>query len=142
MKICKIENCNKEIKCKNLCHNHYNLEHYKKYSEKYRTYERTPNRRYKRHVAFCKRENIPFAISFEKWVSLIENNECYYCHSSLPTNGIALDRKYPDVGYFIDNVVPCCTNCNLTKGDRYRYFEFKIMMDALNEFRKTIQINK
>lgn len=131
--------CNRNIKAKGLCHKHYNKAHSSLNPEKRNEYERSPNRRFKRHIATCKRSGIPFVLTFEEWKEIIKNNKCYYCPNTLPTNGIALDRKYPEIGYFLDNVVPCCAECNKTKRNRFSHIEFKIMMDALNDFRQRLQ---
>lgn len=135
-KICTIQNCNNIIRCRGLCTKHYSASKFD--STKQQNYDRTPNRRFNRYKATCKRKQIPFCITFEQWQNLIKDNKCYYCPNTLPTVGIALDRKYPEIGYFNDNVVPCCKDCNNTKRDRFSHIEYKIMMDALNEFRKRL----
>lgn len=134
---CTVQNCDKPIKCKGLCHNHYNKTKYN--SEKQSTYDRSPERRYKKLINYCTKKEIPFDISFEDWKEILKHNKCHYCPNELPTNGYGLDRKYPNVGYFKLNVVPCCDACNKTKRDLYSHIEFKIMMDALNDFRRQIQ---
>ena len=134
-KMCTIPNCNSIIKCKGLCHKHYNSQCYHKNPNKFKQYDRSNSRRFKRLIAFCKRENIPTDLTFETWLKVIQNNKCFYCTKTLPETGSALDRKYPDVGYFVNNIVPCCTDCNKSKGDRYSHIEFKVMMQALLDFR-------
>lgn len=69
----------------------------------------------------------PFELTFDQFKSLIKQN-CHYCGSVpknvktdrrisgekiLIYNGI--DRVNNDVGYLIDNVVPCCRSCNIAK---------------------------
>ncbi len=136
---CTVEGCDKPIKCKGICHKHYNRKYGVEHPETQRKYDRSPLRRFSRYEKHCKREGIPFAITYWEWLAEIKDDKCYYCPNTLPKTGIALDRKYPGVGYFKDNVVPCCTDCNKTKGDRFSHIEYKIMMDALNEFRRNLQ---
>lgn len=38
---------------------------------------------------------------------------CYYCKDTL--FNVGFDRKDPKQGYILDNVVPCCTSCNMMK---------------------------
>ena len=40
---------------------------------------------------------------------------CFYCGGNVTTVGI--DRVDNNIGYRIENLVPCCTNCNLAKND-------------------------
>lgn len=133
---CKIQNCTRKIRAKNLCSTHYNSSLYYKNKEKFLSYDRTPNRRYKKFIAHCKREQIPTDITFKQWQKIIEPNKCYYCFGILPIAGSGLDRKYPNMGYFKDNVVPCCGICNKTKSNVYSHIEFTVMMNALIKFRK------
>lgn len=49
---------------------------------------------------------------------------CYYCgHTDSPCNG--LDRIDNSVGHKMNNVVTCCSLCNMTRGDRFTHQEFK-----------------
>lgn len=135
METCTHKNCNLLIKCKGLCHKHYNSISYRKHIEKRREYDKSLPRRFKKLKAFCKREKILIDITYQGWLSLIKSNVCHYCPNSLPTNGYSLDRKVFDLGYTLDNVVPCCETCNLAKRDSFTYEEFKVMMNALKEYR-------
>jgi hypothetical protein len=66
-------------------------------------------------------------------VKYITKQDCHYCgkppsnlhrnrwSSSYVYNGI--DRIDNSKGYYIDNVVPCCIECNYSKNDR-GYFQF------------------
>lgn len=133
---CKIQNCNEKIKCKDLCHKHYNSINYRKHIEKRREYDKSFPRRFKKLEALCKREKIPLDITYQGWLSLIKSNVCHYCPNSLPTHGYSLDRKVFDLGYTLDNVVPCCETCNIAKRDTFTYEEFKVMMKALKDYRE------
>jgi hypothetical protein len=40
--------------------------------------------------------------------------DCVYCGRS-PSSWFGIDRIIPELGYVIDNVVPCCFDCNVDK---------------------------
>lgn len=73
----------------------------------------------------AKQRNLKFDIGLEEFIKLSSKN-CYYCNSS-PSNLAGsdknngkylyngLDRVNNTIGYKLDNVVPCCKNCNLAK---------------------------
>ena len=69
----------------------------------------------------AEKRGLSFNLSYDQVESLV-TQECYYCgikHSSerygFFYNGI--DRVKNDIGYEIDNVVPCCKMCNFAKRD-------------------------
>lgn len=64
----------------------------------------------------AKERRLILSISNEEYLSIVESNECHYCQSTLPNVGYGLDRKYSNIGYTLDNCVPCCTCCNEEKG--------------------------
>lgn len=74
---------------------------------------------YKRNA---KKRNLEWSITLEQFDKLIFSN-CYYCgdeprvhelkRKTLIYNG--LDRVDNNKGYIIDNVVACCTICNMMK---------------------------
>lgn len=135
MEKCKEINCDLPIRCKGLCHKHYNKMIYHKDIEKHRNYDKSLPRRFKKFLTYCKRQKIPTDLTYQGWLSIIESNKCEYCAEKLPSTGYGLDRMYSNIGYFKDNIVPCCQTCNLTKRDVFTYNEFKVMMKALKEYR-------
>jgi hypothetical protein len=60
---------------------------------------------------------------------------CFYCED---TEGIGLDRINNDIGHCKRNCLPCCTLCNLTRGDRFTVEEFKLIGKVI----KQIKINR
>lgn len=75
----------------------------------------------------AKKRNLTFDLSFEEFRSLLDS-PCYYCglnpshkwpsvsrlNPSFYT-GSGVDRRISSVGYYIDNCVSCCTQCNIAK---------------------------
>lgn len=78
-----------------------------------------------------RKRKISCELSLDDFVFLIKQN-CYYCNAkpkeidyigntkytkmdSFPINGI--DRVNSDIGYKIDNCVPCCRTCNVMKSN-------------------------
>lgn len=70
-------------------------------------------------------KRIPLSITHDEYLNIVKDNECHYCRSSLPNVGYGLDRKYSNLGYSLDNCVPCCATCNTEKGvmDYEEYIE-------------------
>jgi hypothetical protein len=76
-------------------------------------------------------------LSKEQWLQLI-NAGCYYCEANLleMTRGSGLDRIDNSRGYTLDNVLPCCTDCNALRGARLTVEETKAAMQVIIELRK------
>lgn len=84
----------------------------------------------------AKGKNLTFSLSRDIFDNLI-NQECFYCGNTpsnkhkhcrrkteeLMYNGI--DRKNSKKGYDIDNVVPCCSDCNYAKGNMEEQYFYK-----------------
>ena len=88
------------------------------------------------------RKDLDFEISKDEFLSLI-HLDCFYCGESpkkyfkwknlnggLFYNG--LDRLDNNKGYVIDNVVPCCENCNYAKR-KMSYNDFKQWIFSLSD---------
>lgn len=84
----------------------------------------------------CKNRGFEFLITKEQWAQLILN-PCHYCGISLKSikRGSGLDRIDNSKGYILDNIVPCCYECNMIKGNFLTYEEAKVVLTALKEYR-------
>ena len=71
----------------------------------------------------AKVRGLEFTIPFVEYIQLM-NKPCIWCGISLPTTGGSLDRINSELGYTLENVVPCCPQCNLAKLD-YSVSEFR-----------------
>jgi hypothetical protein len=67
----------------------------------------------------------------------IKSRPCHYCKRQILSASGGLDRIDNSRGYHIDNVLPCCVECNKTRNDIYTVEETEVMISALLEFRKT-----
>jgi hypothetical protein len=65
-----------------------------------------------KHLA--KKRNYEWRLTLDEYVVLLENGKCHYCDFSLSKQGSGLDRKNDEPYYSVENVVPCCGNCNKT----------------------------
>ena len=91
--------------------------------------------RYKHGVYKAKRCNQSWELTKEQYVKIIDS-PCVYCGGKLNETGSGLDRKDSDLGYTVENVVPCCGPCNRIKGANLTYQEMKVGMAEIVEFRK------
>lgn len=135
MKVCLRIDCGKPVSARGLCHNHWtqdwrrrNPERDKQIAKKWRDTHReqererqkTPKRRYDAAKGRAKYKNKAFSLTYEQYAALIIL-PCHYCDGKLGmvTTSTGLDRIDNSKGYSIDNVLPCCTSCNRTRGDRF-----------------------
>lgn len=87
-----------------------------------------------------------FQLTFEEFVEFTATPRCHYCDRPVvwtrhnitrpKSNAYNLDRMNNEAGYTKQNLVVCCPICNVTKGNRFSYEEFKVMIAALVEFRR------
>ena len=88
------------------------------------------NSSYMAYKGGARQRSLPFNLTFEEYKDLV-TQPCFYCgvteskvcygsigaalaHGEFKCNG--LDRMDNTRGYTLDNVVPCCTQCNISKG--------------------------
>jgi len=72
--------------------------------------------------SIAKKRGLTWEISEDEYIRL-SSEKCHYCSDDLPNTGIGLDRMDNNYGYVGTNVVPCCTTCNLARGDHFSYQE-------------------
>lgn len=97
------------------------------------------NSKYAQYRHGATSRNLDFQLTIDEFSKLVTSN-CYYCNSEpKPTNFVnkkaktirkwtyclnGVDRKDNNIGYILDNCVPCCSQCNSAKMD-YSFQEFK-----------------
>lgn len=99
-------------------------------------YRRTLQGKYTELKASAKKRKIECSLSLEDYTWLTLKGLCEYCESELPAAGHGLDRIDSSAGYTVENVVPCCTDCNLIRGDKMTHTEFKVVAKTLKAIRE------
>lgn len=84
------------------------------------------NNLFTRYKKGAQARGLAFLITVEEF-EFLTKQKCYYCdkipsnqhseESEVPYVYNGLDRVNNDKGYIIDNIVPCCKNCNYAKRD-------------------------
>jgi len=96
--------------------------------------QRSQRDRFTRARRRAEQRNLEWSISYEKFGEFIKQS-CHYCHGNLNEMGAGLDRKDNQHGYTLDNVVPCCWQCNKMKNDILSFDEMVAAMKAVNAVR-------
>jgi hypothetical protein len=128
--------CGKKHYALGLCRNHYGQLVNGKWREAHRD-EHLANRRKISRTIGAKfshlkghgaTRRILVNLSFEDFQRL-NALPCDYCKGPLPETGHGLDRKDNTRGYELDNVVPCCYDCNTMKGKFLTYEEMHLIWE-------------
>lgn len=111
-------------------------ENYRINKKSIREEAKTAKVRYSTCRSKAKQAGRDFEISFEVFKSLI-SMPCHYCNCNLRNmSGYSLDRIDNSKGYLETNLLPCCGDCNRTRGNRWTVEETEVMIKAVMEFRK------
>ena len=98
-------------------------------AERKRTYSHTPKGKWFEIRAGAKQRNLDFSLSLSLYETQLWGKPCHYCGCEIEVTG--LDRKDSIKGYSLDNVVPCCHDCNRKKQDK-PYDQF-VLEQSLSE---------
>jgi hypothetical protein len=101
-----------------------------------------PKRRFRVVKRLAAKKHMPCTITLTQYTNLL-SKPCYYCGRSLfGEYGVGLDRidNSHEIGYRINNVLPCCSECNKGKNEFFTVEEFKIMIQALLKYRKSKEL--
>lgn len=82
-----------------------------------------------------RKKGIEFNITKDQAIELLKQ-PCIYCGDSKPA-GIGLDRIDNSKGHTIDNVVPCCYECNTARSDNFSFDEMKILGSVIRLIKRT-----
>jgi hypothetical protein len=84
----------------------------------------------------AKSRGLAWTINQAEYENLI-TRPCYYCEGVFRKSvaGIGLDRIDNSAGYEIDNVLPCCTDCNRMRGDHLTVNETQLLVKTLKFLR-------
>lgn len=131
--------CGSKAVAKGLCKRHYSKEWQRSHNgvinARNRMRKINPKYRLMEGKSKAKRRGLSWNLSLEQYAQLV-NQPCTYCNEKKIERGVGLDRIDNSKGYEIENVLPCCSNCNYTRGDRYTVEETKVMVKALMDFRR------
>lgn len=86
-----------------------------------------PVGRFKSMISDAKRWKHDWGLKYEEFLTFWQS-PCNYCGTEIKT--CSLDRVDASLGYFVENVVPCCHDCNQFKMDQ-TLDEFKSQVAAL-----------
>lgn len=72
-------------------------------------------------------------ITIEWMIDNIINQPCIYCGD---TNRVGCDRIDNDRGHTMDNVVPCCYECNCARNNNFSFDEMKIIGKSIAQIKQ------
>jgi hypothetical protein len=93
---------------------------------------------------FTEKHNDPmWKVNFLEFTNI---KNCHYCNGDInwseyqsinfqKSQAYNLDRKDNNLGYTKDNCVVCCGRCNLSKGDRFTYDNWKQIGEVIKSWR-------
>jgi hypothetical protein len=90
----------------------------------------TPPGKFNQYKSTAKKRGIDFNITFDEFCTFWQK-PCTYCGSEIET--IGLDRKDNNIGYTVDNIVPCCEFCNIMKRN-HTYIEFLNQIEKIYSY--------
>lgn len=83
-----------------------------KIRERTNKHRHTLNGQFHEYKKSAKKRNLSFNITELDCIPYF-NTLCYYCNNQI--KGIGIDRIDNNIGYELENLVPCCYQCNIMK---------------------------
>lgn len=127
---CTVVGCERKHYARGFCSKHF--EKMRSESGYKAKFTRTIKNRLTDNIRTAKKRGLEWSISLEQFEALTKK-QCHYCNNKLPETKTGLDRKDSNLGYNINNVVPCCRYCNQIKSNLFSYEEF-LRLSKTNEF--------
>jgi hypothetical protein len=117
-------------KCKKIWISKYNIQYREDWEKKYVRLKSdcnsSKNKNTKRTLQLTK----------EQYYNVIKDNTCYYCSGTLGNKGYSLDRIDNNLGYEVNNILPCCKNCNRFRMDLLTVDETLHLIKILKQLRR------
>jgi hypothetical protein len=82
-----------------------------------------------------KLEYKPCDITIDWMIDNILTQKCVYCGDD---KRIGCDRIDNNKGHTMDNVVPCCVECNAARNNYFSYAEMKILGKTIRQIKESI----
>lgn len=102
-----------------------------------RKYIKTPKGRaitmLKAYQNFDKKTGKEFNLTQDFMLNKVFKSKCVYCGD---TEKLGCDRIYNHIGHIIENVVPCCSDCNIARMDNFTHEEMKIIGVAIKRVKE------
>lgn len=120
----------------------YNKNFRERNKERLKKLAKTDKIRYSSLKSAAKRRSLEFNLSFEEYQKLLKQ-KCFYDGAELNKLGYALDRVDNSKGYVLENVVPCCTKCNVAKNNMSQQSFLEMCLNIVkNQSTKTLTQEK
>lgn len=114
----------------------WRTEHPHSWRESNARWERSLPGKFNHMKKSAKRRGLLVDMTLDQYMLLLEDKTCHYCKNGLAETGSSLDRKNSNLGYSVENCVPCCTDCNMIRGkDRISHLEMIEVANLLNKLR-------
>lgn len=98
---------------------------------------RSLGQKYCHLIGASKKKNFILDIDRDTYKKLIDKT-CHYCNRNLyELTGHSLDRIEPDKGYVLENVLPCCGDCNTIKMNILTVEETEEVLKLIKKLRNT-----
>jgi hypothetical protein len=92
----------------------YNRDYSISNKDRCKKYQSKPSNKFKTYELNAKKRGKEFNISFDEFMTFWQL-PCSYCGSDIET--IGLDRVDSEIGYNLNNIIPCCKICNRMKSN-------------------------
>ncbi len=139
MKLCSFESCDRKHYSLGFCSLHYKRDKKARFpllvKEQTARDCRSPKGRFAQSRAVAAKRGLVWNLSLEDFMYYAAL-PCYYWPShKKPETNSGLDRRDNTKGYEVGNVVPCCKDCNIGRGNRYTVEEWSIAINAIENRR-------
>lgn len=97
----------------------------------------TPELKYRQYQYWAKERQINFELTFLQFMEFWKK-PCDYCNCEIKTVGLDRVDNRKKIGYTIENIKPCCTDCNGMKSQSTKD-QFFIKIKQIYEFNNLAQ---
>ena len=116
----------------------------RKSSKKYYNTQKTKFNRWIYNKYKKKGEPISPYNEFKDWFN-DQSKTCHYCDTKLNNDEkleLQIDKKNPEKGYVVHNMILCCTHCYKVKNNLFTYIQMRILGGVMDKIKKGVPIKK